>query len=453
MGCAVGDFDNDGFDDLVVTFLGGVRLLHNQEGGGGKRRFVDVTTGSGLDDPHWATSCAWGDIDGDGLLDLYVCNYVETDPSDPKTCFDKDRKLHYQCSPTMYPLTKHRLFRNLGKGKFRDVTEVSGVGAAPLAPGLAVVMVDLDGDGRLDIFVANDMYPSYLFHNQGGGKFQEKAMLSGCGIGPDGLRIAGMGVAVGDLDGSARPSLFVTNFQKTPNVMFLNRGGMQFDDVSMRNGIGAASLPRLKWGTVLFDADLDGLPDLAVVSGHVHRTAEQVFGTSYAQSAQIFLGIGGGKYKEVSDEAGADFIKPRPARALACADFDNDGRPDLAVGTIGGPIALLRNNRASQNSWISLDLVGDGKKSNRNAIGATVKVEAGGKAQHHWVIGGGSYLSASDRRLLIGLGTADKADKVTVRYPSGVVQTYTNVEARRWWRLREGNPVPEDATPKRSGQK
>src|SRR5262249_46065710 len=196
MGCAVGDFDNDGFDDLVVTFLsypfmgedrgggGGIRLFHNQPDPKGGRRFVDITDRSGLVNPHWGTSCAWGDIDGDGLLDLYVCNYVEVDPKNPLICKDKNKGLYFQCSPTAYPLAAHRLFRNKGNGQFEDISASSGIGKAPLAPGLGVAMVDLDDDGRLDIYVANDVHPAYLFHNQGGGTFVEKALLSGCALGP-----------------------------------------------------------------------------------------------------------------------------------------------------------------------------------------------------------------------------------------------------------------------------
>lgn len=449
MGCAVGDYDNDGFDDLVVTFLGGIRLFHNERAPDGGRRFADVTAASALADPHWATSCAWADLDGDGLLDLYVCNYVEIDPQKPVTCFDQTKRLYYQCSPTTYPLTTHRLFRNKGKGVFEDVSESSGVRSAPAAPGLAVVAIDLDSDGLLDIYVANDMYPAYLFHNKGGMRFEEKALFSGCALGPGGIRVAGMGIVVADLDGSGRPSLFITNFQNSPNVVFLNRGNLRFDEANNLTGLGPPSMPRLKWGTVLLDANLDAVADIAVANGHVHRPAEEVFGIPYAQEAQLFLGEGRGRYRDASEEAGADFRVRRAGRGLAVADFDNDGLPDLTLSCVGGPLALLRNRRLTENNWISLEVVGDGLKSNRNAVGATIKVEAGGKGQHFWIAGGGSYLSASDRRLLVGLGAAEKADKVIVKYPSGKVQVYTDLPARGWWRLTEGRDAAEDGTPRK----
>jgi hypothetical protein len=448
-GVAVGDFDNDGFDDLAVASLGGVRLFHNRAKPGGGRRFVDVTAASKIENPHWATSCAWGDIDGDGLLDLYVCNYVETDPKNPLVCRHPERGLYYQCSPTAYPLARHRLYRNKGGGEFEDVTTSSGVAAASPAPGLGVVMVDLDGDGLLDIYVANDMHPAYLFHNQGGGKFVEKALPSGCGLGPAGARVAGMGVVAADLDGSGRPSLFVTNFQKEPNVLFRNRGGLRFEEASGPSGLGPPSLSKLGFGTVPLDADLDGTTDLAIANGHVHRTAPELFGVPYAQEAQLFLGDGRGKFRDVSAGTGPDFSKPRVGRGLAAADFDNDGRPDLALSGVGEPVALLRNATPTENAWVSLDIVGDGVKSNRNAVGAVVSVEAGGRTQTFFVVGGGSYLSASDRRLLVGLGAAAKVSKVTVRFPSGRRQVYENLPARTWWRLLEGKDAPEPVAPLR----
>ena len=194
MGCAVGDFDNDGFDDLVVTYLGGVVLYRNEPDGRGGRRFADVTEKAGLRDPHFATSCAWGDVDGDGYLDLYVCNYVEVDIDHYQPCEEPKHKIRHQCPPTVFPQVTHKLFRNNRDGTFTDVSSASGVAAAPPAPGLGVIMTDLDGDGRLDIYVANDLKPAYLFHNQGGGRFKDKALLAGCALGPHGSLVAGMGV-------------------------------------------------------------------------------------------------------------------------------------------------------------------------------------------------------------------------------------------------------------------
>jgi hypothetical protein len=274
MGCAVGDYDNDGYDDLVITYLGGVVLYHNEPDGKGGRKFVDVTARAGLHNPHWATSCAWGDIDGDGRLDLFVCNYVEVDLKNYPVCEQPGTGLKHSCSPTVFRHTTPRLFRNKGDGTFEDISVASGIAAAPPAPGLGVIMVDLDNTGRLDIYSANDMRPQYLFHNQGGGRFVEKAVLCGSGLGPGGSDIAGMGVEAGDIDGSGRPALFVTNFQDQPNILYLNRGKMRFEEWSNPSGLGPPSVNRLGFGTVFVDADLDGHLDVAVANGHVNRHAQ-----------------------------------------------------------------------------------------------------------------------------------------------------------------------------------
>jgi hypothetical protein len=438
MGCAVGDYDNDGWDDLVVTYVGGVVLYHNEPDGKGGRRFVDVTAKAGLRDPHWATSCAWGDVDGDGLLDLYVCNYCEVDLDHYPDCRTEGTGRRRICPPIYFPSVTHRLFRNNGNGTFTDVSTPSGVAGVLPAPGLAVLMADLDEDGKLDVYVANDLKPSYLFHNQGGGRFVEKAILSGCGLDFMGSELAGMGIDAGDLDGSGRPSLFVTNFQNRPNMLYLNRGGLRFEDASFASGLGSASLSRLKFGTVFLDADLDGHLDIAVANGHIQRDNEQISGNATAQEAQLFLGDGRARFREVSDRAGEYFRQRYLGRGLAWADFDNDGRPDLAFSHNGGPVALLHNRTETANGWLGLELVGDGKKSNRNAIGARVAIEYAGRRQVRFVNGGGSYLSANDRRVLAGLGSAGRADRVTVTWPSGRKQEFRGLEGRRWYRLHEG---------------
>jgi hypothetical protein len=449
VGCAVGDYDNDGFDDLVVTLLGGIQLFHNEPdpAAPGGRRFADATARSGLANPHYGTSCAWGDLDGDGFLDLYVCNYVEVDPAKPVTCKHAEKGVYYQCSPTAFPYASHRLFRNNGNGTFIDVSLQSGIASAPAAPGLGVVILDFDGDGRQDIYVANDMNPAYLFRNLGQLRFEEIAFPSGCALGPGGSRIAGMGVEAADFDGSGRPGLFMTNFQGSPNVLFLNRGKNRFDEMSYPSGLGGPSLARLGFGTCAFDANLDGNLDLAIANGHVQRVAQEVYGVPYAQECQLFLGEGRGKFRDVSAGAGADFLRRRVGRGLARADHDHDGLPDLALSGVGEAAALFRNRSATGHGWVSLELVGDGKVSNRNAFGATVKVEAAGKIQTLFVPGGGSYLSASDRRLLVGLGDATKIDLITVKWPSGKVQDFRNLTVRKHWRIREGQENPEPFIP------
>ncbi len=443
-GCAVGDFDNDGFDDLVVTFLGGIALYRNN----GNGTFTDVTETAGLKDPHWATSCGWGDVDGDGFLDLYVCNYVEVDIDHYPVCAGE--RGQFVCPPTAFPHVAHKLYHNNGDGTFTDVSVASGVAAAPPAPGLAVILADLDGDGKLDVYAANDLKPQYLFHNQGGGKFIEKGLLSGCGLGPGGQPVAGMGVDAGDLDGSGRPSLFVTNFHNQPNVLYLNRGGLRFREAGADAGI-ALHRDRLGFGAVFLDADLDGRLDIAVANGHIHRRAEEVYRTPYPQRPLLFGGEGGAKFRDLSDRAGDYFRHGHVGRGVAWADFDNDGKPDLAISHVGGPPALLHNRTKTDNGWLGLELVGDGKKSNRNAIGARVEVVTDAGRQVRFVNGGGSYLSASDRRVLVGLGPADQARRVTVRWPSGREQTFADVPGRHWWRLTEGNDRPEPRPARRPG--
>jgi enediyne biosynthesis protein E4 len=447
MGCAVGDYDNDGFDDLVVTYWGGILLYHNEPDGRGGRRFVDVTAKAGLQNPHWGTSCGWGDVDGDGLLDLYVCNYVEIDLDHYLPCEDPRTKARTHCPPTVFPHVTHRLFRNRGDGTFVDISKESGIAAVPPAPGLGVVLADLDGDGRIDIYAANDQKPAYLFHNQGSSRFVEKALLAGCALGPSARMMAGMGVQAGDIDGTGLPSLLVTDFYRLGSDLFRNRGGLTFQDWSNGSGVGPASRHRLGFGTVLCDVDLDGRLDVVTANGHVYRNAEELFGEAFLEEAQLFLGDGAGRFRDVSTQAGAYFRRRLLGRGLAWADYDNDGRPDLAFSHNGGPVVLLRNATATSNNWLRLELVGDGKKSNRNAIGARVEISHGGAKQTHFVNGGGSYLSASDRRLLIGLGPAEEAERVVVVWPSGRRQEFPSLRARSSWRLYEGKEAPVPITP------
>jgi hypothetical protein len=438
MGCAVGDFNNDGYDDLVVTYLGGLSLFENRPDGKGGRRFEDVTAASKIVNPHWGTSCGWGDVDGDGRLDLYVCNYVQVDLDHYVNCVNQKIGQVYVCPPTVFPPVSHRLFRNNGDGTFADATGPSGLAAVPPGGGLGVVLLDLDGDGKLDIYAANDMKPAYLLHNQGGGRFVERGLQTGVALMEGGRFMAGMGVAAGDVDGSGRPSLIVANYQDEPNVVFLNRGEMTFQEWSHPSGLGPASRKRLKFGIDLFDADLDGHLDLATANGHVVRNSQAIFNAPYEQESQIFVGDGKAGFREVSDKAGPYFREKLVGRGLATADYNNDGLPDLAFSHNAGPLKLLRNATTTRNHWIRLDLFGDGRRSNRNAIGARVEVEAGGRKLVRFVHGGGSYLSASDRRLTVGLGAAERADRVTVTWPSGDKQEYRNLDAGKGWRLEQG---------------
>lgn len=444
MGCAVGDYDNDGFDDLVITYLNGVKLFHNEPDGKGGRRFVDVTPASKIVDNHWATSCAWGDIDGDGFLDLYVCNYVEIDLNNYKPCISPETHTPYNCPPTVFPYTAHKLFRNNGDGTFTDVSESSGIASPKPGAGLAVVFADLDGDGKVDIYVANDMENAFLFKNLGGGRFEELGPKTGTALMPNGRRMAGMGIAVGDIDGSGRPSLLVTNYQDEPTMVFVNRGKMSFQDWSQKSGIGPASLKVLSFGIDMLDTDLDGNLDVVQANGHV-IVNDGARNAPYKQQVQLLVGDGRGTFAEVTELAGPFFREKHLGRGVAVGDFDNDGRPDIVIGLNGESVKLLHNETDTNNHWLRLDLVGDGKKSNRNAIGAKVEIEAGGRKLVRWVHGGGSYLSASDRRILVGLAAADRAERVVVTWPSGVKQEFGDLAANSAWRLTENKPQAERA--------
>ena len=445
MGCAVGDYDNDGFDDLAVTYVGGVVLYRNESAAGGGRRFRDATAQAGLVNPHYGASCAWGDVDNDGLLDLYVSNYVEFTLETHPRCEHKsgNRFVVRQCAPTAFKAPPHKLWRNNGDGTFSDISAALEIPESKRAYGLGVLVGDLDLDGRVDIYVANDMCPAYLFHNRGSGKFLETAEFHGCAYTSEGATLAGMGVDAGDLDGSGRPSLVVTNFQDMPNILFRNLGALVFHDDSYVSGLAHSSYERLGFGVTIFDADNDGFQDIAVANGHVQRFAQELHMVPFAQRDQLYLAGPGGRLQDVSGKAGPYFRQSHVGRGIIRGDFDNDGLVDLAVSNNGGPAVLLRNETRSANNWVALDLEGDGEKSNRNAVGARVEVKANGRSRAFYVVGGGSYLSASSRRLQVGLGDWDKPVTALVTWPSGQRQVFDNLLGRNRWRLKEGSAAAE----------
>jgi hypothetical protein len=450
-GVAVGDIDNDGFPDLFITCYGKPNVLyHNVPDGEGGRKFVDITAQAGLaDHPDWkahenySTSAAFLDYDNDGKLDLFVCSYVHINRgvADYPECIDHKGKRD-ACPPTSFAGTRCVLYHNNGDGTFTDVSKEAGIDK-PKAKALGVVALDVDDDGKIDIFVANDSCPNFLFHNLGGGKFEEVALLNGCAVNIAGYPQAYMGVDADDLDGDGRPDLFATAFARETNTFFRNLGGARFIDHTHGSGLGPPSWHRLGFGACFLDLDLDGALDIAVVNGHVSPYVDEEgnANNTFRQPTQLFLNNGTGKFREVSRQCGAYFGEMHVGRGLAPGDFDNDGRMDLAISNSGEPAVLLHNRSATPNHWLRLVL--QGTRSNRDAIGAKVTVRVGEHTLVRHRKGGGSYCSAGDPRLLVGLGPATQADQVEVRWPSGLVQRFGPLRADHGYRLVEGELQPQ----------
>ena len=417
MGVAVGDLDGDGSPDLVVTGLNGNRVLLND----GKGRFRDVTKGSGIEATGWATSAALADFDGDGILDLFIARYVDWTEKTDLFC-TLDGKTKSYCTPERYPGVSSRLFKGLGGGKFKDVTKASGV-ENPLGKALGVAVRDVDGDGRPDLLVANDTSPNNLYRNvktvDGVPLFTDVAIETGVAVGEDGRAHGAMGAAFGDTKNDGGVSLVVGNFS---NEMwsFWSAGpkGDFFADEAVIAGVGRTSLLPLTFGVQFADFDLDGILDLVGVNGHVETSVQDVQPTvTYKQAPLLFRGVGAGKFADVTAQAGASFVVPIVGRGLAVADLDGDGRPDLIVTEEGGPARIFRNTTDTKNRGVVLTLKGAGK--NRLAVGARVTSTVGTRTRIDEVSGGDGYLSVSERAICVGLGTAGKLDKVTVRWPDG----------------------------------
>lgn len=441
-GVAAGDFDNDGYEDIFLTSFGGNHLFRNR----GKGKFQDVTGVSGMAKVHgtgYSTSAAWGDYDSDGRLDLYVCYYAEWSHAKDKKCPEKESGLPDYCHPQLYEPMTHRLYHNTGKG-FVDVSEKSGITRSK-GRGLAVAWIDFNNDFRPDIFVANDVTPAMLWRNDGQGKFTNVADQTGCAYDGEGRGIAGMGVAVADYDHAGQQSLYVTNFSARPNILFKNQGTV-FEDVTAQARLAFLHLKFLSFGCEFFDYDADGWSDIIVNNGHVQvRKANREPDVELLQRKQLLHNIKG-KFEEISDPALlGELATPTRGRGLAKGDFDNDGHVDILCVNQNGPVQLFRNLTHKGNHWISFSTIGT--KSNRDGIGARIEIMTNGVRQIATVQSGSSYMSSSDRRVYFGVGAASKVDEVTVRWPGGQREILKNLPADRFYTLTEGRGVTDKRNP------
>jgi hypothetical protein len=434
MGVAVGDYDNDGFPDILITCVGQNRLFHNA----GRGTFVDVTEHSGLGKRlGFSTSALWFDYDRDGLLDLFVCNYVKWSPERDVFCSLDGRHKSY-CTPEAYRGETCWLFRNRGNGTFEDVTASSGIFDSS-SKSLGVAMLDEGHTGWPDLLVANDTQPNKLYRNQRNGTFKDAAVEAGLAFSSEGKARAGMGVDVGDFMNSGSSGIAITNFDNEMTGLY-EFGGKGYEDVAAHAGVGLASKNSLGFGCAFFDANLDGWLDFAVTNGHIDETVRNIRGNvGYAQPPLLFLNNGQGSFRDVAAEVGEGFDQPKVGRGLAYGDFDRDGDIDLLLTTNNGPAYLYRNDQLAGNRSIRFRLVGT--KSNRDAIGAVVRVFAGGLSQSRMVKSGSSYLSQSELPVTFGLEKRDRVDRVLVFWPSGRSEEFTNLAAGRAYECVEGKGI------------
>jgi hypothetical protein len=436
LGVAVGDYDNDGFDDLFITALGQSHLFHNN----GNGTFSDVTRAAGMWGPNeFSTSAAWVDYDRDGKLDLVVANYVQwTEQTDLYCTLDGAHKSY--CTPESYKGASVRLWHNLGGGKFEDATQRAGLGD-PTSKSLGITILDYNGDGWPDIFIANDTQPNKLYLNKKDGTFEERGVAAGIAFSEDGVARAGMGVDAADYDRSGHASVIISNFANQMVSLYHNEGNGLFVDEAPQSEVGRATLVTLGFGCFFFDYDNDGWPDIFVADGHIEDQIERVQKrVSYAEPPHLFHNLGGGRFQEVTAQMGGTFAAAKVARAAAYADINNDGFLDILLTTNAGPAYLFHNEGGSNHS-LRIKLIGT--KSNRDGIGAVVRVASSNNKDRQWKMlrSGSSYLAQSELVLTFGLGVQDKADTIEIQWPSGQVDKLANVNAGQTVAVQEGKGV------------
>jgi enediyne biosynthesis protein E4 len=439
MGVAVGDYNNDSFPDIFITCVGQSRLFRNT----GKGTFVDATRSSGLfGHQGFSTSALWFDYDRDGLLDLFICNYVRWSPENDVFCsLDGSHKSY--CTPEAYRGDTCWLFHNRGDGTFEDVTPTSGIFDSS-SKSLGVAMFDYDQDGWPDLLVANDTQPNKLYRNLRNGKFKDVAVEAGLAFSSEGKARAGMGVDIGDFDNSGIPGVAITNFDNEMIGLYRATKPGIYDDIATVAGIGSASKNTLGFGCLLLDVDLDGALDLAVANGHIDETVRNIRGNvGYAQAPQLFLNGGSGKFRDVAEGVGGGFATPKVGRGLAFGDFDRDGDLDMLMTTNNGPAYLFRNDQMAHHRSIRFQL--RGTKSNRDAIGSSVRIFYDGQTQSRMVRGGSSYLSQSELPVTFGLGLREKIDRVVIDWPSGRTEEYKDLFAGRAYKCIETQRLQADA--------
>jgi enediyne biosynthesis protein E4 len=436
MGVAVGDYDNDGYEDLYVTAYGGNRLYHNN----GNGTFTDVTEKSGTGSSGWSTSAAWVDLDNDGLLDLIVLRYVQWDFTDI-WCGERREGYRSYCHPDIFPAIAPLVYHNDGNGHFTEVSAKMGFDKP--GKGLGIAIADFDRDGKIDVVVANDSMPEFLYRNKGDDTFEEMGLQAEIAVDGDGRTYAGMGVDFQDFDNDGLPDLVITNLANQKYALYRNNGDSSFSYDSYVDGIGGMTLLHSGWGIRFLDYDNDGLKDLLITQGHDLDTIELNYPQLHYKEPMLLARNTGKGFVDVSAQSGDIFRQAWVGRGMAIGDIDNDGRVDAVVTTNGGPAYVLRNETATANHWLTLSLVGH--RSNRDGIGAEIKLTTSAGAQFVTVSTAGSYLSASDKRAHFGLGAATVAKSIEIRWPSGTVQMLENVRADQILTVNE----PAETRPKR----